>query len=108
MRDTMRLTGIARSVLPDATVVVVANRAGHDKKGEIPAKEFERSGETKVDFVLPDDIKACTMAANNGKPLLDVAKGAKITVALRQMTEGLVGSKKGAKRPPGWRRLFKK
>lgn len=108
MRDTMRLTGIAKSVLPDTNIVVVANRAGRDKKGEIPAKEFEKSGETKVDYILPDDVKACAMAANNGRPLLDVAKGAKVTIALRRMTEGLVGSKKGAKRPPGWRRLFKK
>ncbi len=108
MRDTMRLTGIARSVVPDAKIVVVANRAGQDKKSEIPAKEFEKSGETKVDYILPNDLKACGLAANNGKSLLDVAKGAKVTVALRQMTEGLVGSKKGAKRPPGWRRLFEK
>ena len=108
MRDTMRLTGIAKSVVPDARIVVVANRAGHDEKGEIPAKEFEKSGETRVDYVLPNDVKACALALNNGKPLLDVAKSAKVTVALRQMTEGLVGSKKGAKRPPGWRRLIKK
>lgn len=108
MRDTMRLTGIAKSVVPDAKIVVVANRAGLDKKSEIPAKEFEKSGETKVDYILPNDVKACGLAANNGKSLLDVAKGAKVTIALRRMTEGLVGSKKGAKRPPGWRRLFEK
>ncbi len=108
MRDTMRLTGIAKSVVPDAKIMVVANRAGQDKKSEIPAKEFEKSGEIKVDYILPNDAKACGLAANNGKSLLDVAKGAKVTIALRQMTEGLVGSKKGAERPPGWRRLLKK
>lgn len=109
MRDTIRLTGIAKSAAPETNLVVVANRAGADKKGEIPSREFEKSGEVKIDFVIPDDPKAYALSSNNGKPLLTVAKSSKAVKALQLMSHDLTGgNKKEAKRAPAWRRLLKK
>ena len=109
MRDTMRLTGIAKNSAPESKITVIANRAGADKKGEIPSTEFEKSGEVKVDFQVPEDTKALSLASNSGKPLIAVAKTSKAVKALRQVCEDLTGGKKKeAKRPPAWRRLIKK
>lgn len=109
MRDTIRLSGIAKSAAPDANLVVVANRVGADKKGEIPSRDFEKSGEVKINFVIPDDPKAYALSSNNGKPLLTVAKSSKAVKALLHMSQELTGgNKKEAKRAPAWRRLLKK
>lgn len=79
MRDTMRIAGMLPSLNASCNVVIIANRAGEHKQGEMPRSEFEKGIGRKIDFVLPFDAKTVATATNFGQPVAagkgPVAKG---------------------------------
>ncbi len=109
MRDIVRLKAMFKTNAPEARVVVVANRAGTEKKKtEVPRREFERGIEGQIDFVIPEDAKSQTLSSQSGKPLAVVARSAKITNALREISRELSGKATEVEKAPLWRRLVKR
>ena len=88
LRDTMRLITGIEEVAPDRPVFVVANRTG-GKHQAMSAKEFQKALGHKVDFILPDDVKSFTTAANSGKPVVQAHSKSQISRALRKLADAV-------------------
>jgi pilus assembly protein CpaE len=108
MRDTMRIMGTLPTINASCNAMLIVNRAGEHKQGEMPRAEFEKGVSRKLDLVLPFDAKTVAAATNFGQP---VAAG-KGTVAngLRTITERLCGAPAGGgeSRSGVWQKLLKK
>lgn len=108
MRDTGRLVELAKSSLQDVKISVVVNRAGNERKSELPKREFERGFEGSIEYIIPEDTKAVTLSAQSGKALGNVAKKSKVTVALRKLCADAPDVAVEEKKAHGWRRMVKK
>ncbi|HLI13326.1 MAG TPA: cellulose synthase operon protein YhjQ/BcsQ [Alphaproteobacteria bacterium] len=99
LRDTARLLALAKAAAPSVKPLVVANRVGGPRRGDVPLAEFQKSlgGVTLVS--IPDDSKVVPAAINAGKPLAKAASGSKATAALRKLAAAL--SKPAAPEPKG-------
>jgi len=82
LRDAIRVVGVAQQVAPQARLLVIASRTG--ERDGVTRSEFEKALNRKIDFIIPEDAKAVTAAANTGKPLAAGA-GGKILPVLRQI-----------------------
>ena len=87
LRDAIRAQGQINLLAPQARVLFVANHLG-GRDGSVPRAEFERALGQKLDYVIPDDHKAATTAANGGKPIIAVAPGSKVAAPLRAIVAG--------------------
>ena len=90
MRDTMRITGTMPTINASCNAMLIVNRAGEHKQGEMPRAEFEKGVGRKLDLVLPFDAKTVAAATNFGQPVA-AAKGA-VANGLRAITDRLCGS----------------
>jgi Flp pilus assembly CpaE family ATPase len=90
MRDTMRITGTLPTTNASCNTVLVVNRAGEHKQGEMPRAEFEKGVGRKLDLVLPFDAKTVAAATNFGQPVA-AGKGA-VANGLRSVTDRLCGA----------------
>jgi pilus assembly protein CpaE len=107
MRDTMRITGTLPTTNASCNTLLVVNRAGEHKQGEMPRAEFEKGVGRKLDLVLPFDAKTVAAATNFGQPVA-VGKGA-VANGLRSVTERLCGGQAAAEARSGiWHKLLKK
>jgi pilus assembly protein CpaE len=108
MRDTMRLAGLLPTTNASCNVVLVVNRAGEHKQGEMPRAEFEKGVGRKLDLVLPFDARTVAAATNFGQAV--AATKGPVAGGLRQMTERLCGPQTGdgASRASLWQKLRKK
>jgi pilus assembly protein CpaE len=107
MRDTMRITGTLPTTNASCNTLLVVNRAGEHKQGEMPRAEFEKGVGRKLDLVLPFDAKTVAAATNFGQPVA-VGKGA-VANGLRSVTERLCGGQAAAEARSGvWQKLLKK
>jgi pilus assembly protein CpaE len=84
-RDTIRLLAWLRSNAQHCTPIVVANKA--QATAEVSRKDFEGSIERKIDLILPYDPKATAQAAKVGKPLVDGARGSKVSAGIVALAE---------------------
>ncbi len=79
MRDTMRVLGMLPGINAACNPIVIINRGGEHKQGEMPRAEFEKGIGRKIDFLLPFDAKTVAAATNFGQPVAAgkglVAKG---------------------------------
>ncbi len=96
LRDTDRLLKLAKSAATSAKVVVVANRVGVAKKGEIPRAEVEKTIKAKLAAVIPEDSSVVPQATNTGKPVIEVDARSKVSVALCELAKSLGESTKSA------------
>lgn len=101
VRDTLRVISYIREGSPVAKVSVIANRAANGR-GQIPKADFERGIETKISYLVPDEPKAVTLAANAGKPLPAVAKRSAVVNTLRRLTTALAGTVKAKRKFSLW------
>ncbi|MHA1538568.1 MAG: AAA family ATPase [Alphaproteobacteria bacterium] len=109
VRDTLRIVGFAKRAAAEGKVLTVINRAGADKKAQIPKAEFEKGIEAKIDITIPEDAKTMALASHSGKAVLAVAKRAKITGAIRALCKSaLPGVESEKKRRSLWRRKKEK
>jgi pilus assembly protein CpaE len=106
MRDTMRLSALLKKTAANADVTVVMNRVGASRTGELGRSEFEKGAETKVDQIIPIDVKAFAASVASGKPVVKVAGRAKATVALRALARRFASGRAKKGKLPSWRRLF--
>jgi len=108
MRDTMRLTGMLPTTNASCNTVLVVNRVGEHKQGEMPRAEFEKGVSRKLDLLLPFDARTVAAATNFGQPVAS-AKGP-VAAGLREITARLCGPAAGsaATRSGVWQKLLKK
>jgi pilus assembly protein CpaE len=82
LRDTGRLIGLVKSVAPATRQILVGNRVGGAKKGELPRAEVEKALDAKLATVIPEDDSAVLRALNTGRPLPKIAANSKVTACL--------------------------
>ncbi len=85
LRDTGRLVGLVKALAPGTRQLLVGNRVGSAKKGELPRAEVEKALGVKLAALIPEDDSAVLRALNAGKPLPKIAAGSKVTAALRTL-----------------------
>jgi pilus assembly protein CpaE len=107
MRDTMRLSALLKKTAANADITVVMNRVGAGRTGELGRSEFEKGAETKVDQVIPIDVKAFAASVASGKPVVKIAGRAKATAALRALAHRFAGGRIKKSKLPSLQRLLK-
>lgn len=108
MRDCMRLNNLLPTVNASCNIVLVANRTGEHKQGEMPRNEFEKGIGRKLDVVLPFDARTVAAATNFGQPV--AATKGPVSGGLREIANRLCGPVAGvdAQRSMAWLKLLKK
>ncbi len=108
MRDTMRLMSFLPNINASCNIMVVVNRCGEHRQGEMPRTEFEKGIGRKIDLVLPFDAKTVAAATNFGQPVAST-KGP-VADGLRDLTDRLCGRQAGAAMSAKgvWKRLINK
>jgi Flp pilus assembly CpaE family ATPase len=107
MRDTMRLSALLKETAANAEITVVMNRVGASRTGELGRSEFEEGAETKVDQIIPVDVKAFAASVASGKPVVKVAARTKATAALRALARRFAGGRAKKSKLPSWSRLLR-
>lgn len=109
VRDTLRIVGFAKRAAAEGKVLTVINRAGADKRAQVPKAEFEKGIEAKIDIIIPEDTKAMALANHAGKAVAVVAKRARVTGAIRELCKSVLPPEEiEKKRRSLWRRKKKK
>ncbi|MGD8325927.1 MAG: AAA family ATPase [Sphingomonadales bacterium] len=90
-RDTIRILAFLKEFAPDTKVRIVANKVAGTDTGEVSRADFESSIETKIDFILPSDVKNTVMAAKKGKALPQIAGSSKLVGQIRNIANEVVG-----------------
>jgi pilus assembly protein CpaE len=108
MRDTMRIAGLLPTTNAACNALLIVNRAGEHRQGEMPRTEFEKGVGRKVDLVLPFDARTVAAATNFGQAV--AATKGPVANGLRQITERLCGPTAGDNpgRTGALKKLFKK
>ncbi len=91
VRDTGRLLRLAEKLAPSAQVLVVGNRVGVAKKGELSQAEIEKALSVKFAAIIPEDAGAVPHAINTGKPVLAAAANSPAANALRGLAAMIDG-----------------
>jgi pilus assembly protein CpaE len=84
-RDTGRLVALAQKVAPAAKRLVVGNRFGTARKGDLSQAEIEKALGLTMACVIPEDSAAVPQAINSGKPVPAAAPSSPVTAALRKL-----------------------
>ncbi len=102
LRDSIRILSSVDEAAPDIPVTIIANRSGGTHEA-VKKAEFQKALGRKVDFLMPEDPKAFTKAANSGKPLVVSAKTSKAVKLVRQVADklGVDETKSKEKGPAG-------
>lgn len=87
----------------DQQIVIVINKQGEYKSGEIELSDFEEAIERKVDIIIPFDGNKPLLALTKGVPLASQGSSALIS-ALEQLTFKIIGRPVGA--PKGEKKGF--
>jgi pilus assembly protein CpaE len=108
MRDTMRVAGMLPTTNAACNALLIANRCGEHKQGEMPRAEFEKGVGRKLDLVLPFDARTVAAATNFGQAV--AATKGPVAGGLRRITEQLCGPQTGdgGNRSRLWQKLLKK
>jgi pilus assembly protein CpaE len=108
MRDTMRMAGLLPTTNAACNALLIVNRCGEHKQGEMPRAEFEKGVGRKLDLVLPFDARTVAAATNFGQAV--AATKGPVASGLRQITERLCGPQAGdgTSRAGLWQKLLKK
>jgi pilus assembly protein CpaE len=85
VRDTGRLVALAQKIAPAAKRLVVGNRGGVGRKGDLTRAEIEKALGLTMACVIPEDSIAVPQALNSGKPVPDAAPSSPVTAVLREL-----------------------
>jgi pilus assembly protein CpaE len=91
LRDTVRLSDLAKALESRSKPLLVANQVGAEHRGEIVRAEFERGVGGALDYAVPFDVKAMMATAQSGKALPDAAGASKAATELRKLAARLAG-----------------
>ncbi|MBU6207785.1 MAG: pilus assembly protein CpaE, partial [Alphaproteobacteria bacterium] len=89
-RDIIRMLSWLKSNAPTSEILVVASRVDTKTGSEIHRKDFEKSIEHSIDFVIPYDAKIMHQAAKLGKPVVEAARGSKVSLMIAQITKRVI------------------
>ncbi len=89
-RDMIRLLSWFKSNAPQSQIFVVANKVDSKVGSEISRKDFETSIERTIDFIIPMDPKILHQAAKLGKPVVEAARGSKISLGIVEISKQIV------------------
>ena len=101
-RDCIRVLSWMKATAPQTELIVVANKVNANNP-EIARKEFEKSIEREIDFIIPYDQKLAANAARTGKPMAEIGKGTKAgqaMLALAQRLGAVIDPQDEASAPP--------
>ena len=96
VRDTGRLIALAQKLAPGARRLVVGNRTGTGRKGDLTRGEIEKALGLTMATVIPEDPVAVPQALNSGKPVPASAQASPVTAALRELETQVDGESKAA------------
>lgn len=92
MRDTARvLTALKNTLTPRQKLLLVLNKVGSYKQGEIDVATFEKSIQRPIDCIVPFDAENPLESLNHGKPL--AAMSSLIKDHLDGLTHLILGKK---------------
>ncbi|WP_439814076.1 AAA family ATPase [Zavarzinia sp. CC-PAN008] len=102
VRDTARLVGLINQDSPSHRVIVVGNRTGAYRKGELAQSEFEKALGRRIDAIVPFDPVGALEAANVGEPV--AARSGTLADGTRKIAAELGGAglSAGDARRGGW------
>ncbi len=98
VRDTGRLIALAEKVAPLAKRLVVGNRFGPPRKGDLPLADIEKALGLTLACVIPEDASAVPQALNTGKSVPAAFPASPVTAALRELGVILDGEQRAARR----------
>lgn len=106
VRDAGRLMALAEKVAPKAKRLVIANRQGSAKKGELPRAEIEKALGVKLAIVIPEDNVAVPEALSAGKAVPAAAEGSPASASLRALAD-MIGGVAPSRQPVGLARFLR-
>ena len=83
-RDTIRMLSWFKGNAPQTRIIIVANKV-QTALAEISKADFEASIETRIDFLIPYDLKAASMAAKLGQTFADANRASKAGSVMRDL-----------------------
>jgi pilus assembly protein CpaE len=86
VRDTGRLVALAQKLAPAAKRLVVGNRCGTSREGDLSRVEIEKALGLTMACVIPEDPAAVPQSLNSGKPVPAAAPASPVTAALRELS----------------------
>jgi pilus assembly protein CpaE len=86
------LRHLADQGIPEGKVVVVANRYG--ERGQLAWRQAEQALGRQMQVWLPDDPGRLNHAHNHGRPLIETARGARLTRRIEGLARQLNGQRK--------------
>lgn len=90
LRDALRLKDAAQALAgSDLPVLIVLNKGGAAKKGELTEADAVKGGLPKPAYVLPEETKVQTQAQATGKPMVQIAPRAKASRVIVEMARDL-------------------
>tara|TARA_R110001592_G_scaffold149161_3_gene374557 strand:- start:750 stop:1997 length:1248 start_codon:yes stop_codon:yes gene_type:complete len=90
LRDALRLKDAAQALAgSDLPVLIVLNKGGAAKKGELTEADAVKGGLPKPAYVLPEEIKVQSQAQATGKPMVQIAPRAKASKVIFEMARDL-------------------
>jgi len=98
VRDTGRLFALAQKLAPGSRRLVVGNRTGTGRKGDLTRAEIEKALGLTMACVIPEDPVAVPQAINSGKPVPASAPSSPVTAVLRELATQVDGESKAARR----------
>jgi len=104
MRDTLRLIQNIANQNAACQIIVVANRVGEYRQGEIAKREFEKAIGRQVNFTIPFQAKSVHAAMNMGSPAASSSKA--IQAAVDNLIDQISGTA-GNSKPSILQRLWK-
>jgi pilus assembly protein CpaE len=97
VRDTGRLFALSQKLAPGARRLVVGNRTGTGRKGDLTRAEIEKALGLNMACVIPEDPVAVPQAVNSGKPVPASAPSSPVTAALRDLVTQVDGESQAAR-----------
>ncbi len=109
LRDAMRIIATIEVCSLGTPITVIANRTGGARQAMQP-RDFQKALGHSIDFMIPEDEKAFQMAANEGKPLVQINTRSKASKALHIISRVISEDPQaaGKKTKKSWTRFFKR
>jgi pilus assembly protein CpaE len=92
VRDTARLIALAEKVAPRARRLIVGNRSGTARKGDLSRADIEKALGVKLDCVIPEDGAAVPESLNTGKAVPAAFPASPAAVALGELSALIDGA----------------
>ncbi|WP_120496002.1 P-loop NTPase [Kiloniella sp. EL199] len=105
LRDTIRVQSAIKSANEDCEIVLLANRTGPHHSA-VPKTEFEKALGVKIDLEIPEDVKLCIKAANNGKPALALEPKSKLSKTIVTLAQKISPQISTQSKTAPWRKLI--